>query len=266
MIQKKYDIKKNLNFPNLGFLSMTKTRSGMIMALLAISVLSVPILFADALADFLDVTSAKEIKVKVTPDTVKELKIKTDSSIPVDGSGGAFGYGMISANGNLKVATTHGGVYDSDAQTAPTLIPVAVFSPKAQICAAADPGCEPVWHTHAVELTSSAECIDLSVDMGVVKNPAPGTAVGKISWQDVADKTEIKGKNNGELKIKDSPLGIHTWMDSLTDSPHDFDFDDYVGGPIVSFTIDIRGSSVCIDNIQAVGTIPLAETQYKLKN
>jgi hypothetical protein len=59
--------------------------------------------------------------------------LQTNGIIPTDGSGGAFGYGIITTQGlaAVIVATTHQGVKDSVAQ---------------------DAGAGPVWHTHFVKL------------------------------------------------------------------------------------------------------------------
>jgi hypothetical protein len=59
--------------------------------------------------------------------------LQTDGKIPTDGSGGAFGYGILTdmGLGAVIVATTHQGVRDSVAQGA---------------------GAGPVWHTHFVQL------------------------------------------------------------------------------------------------------------------
>jgi hypothetical protein len=59
----------------------------------------------------------------------------TDGHIPKDGSGGAFGYGILTSAGDnaVIVATTHEGVKDSIAQ-------------------GSDSG--PIWHTHFVRLVA----------------------------------------------------------------------------------------------------------------
>lgn len=62
----------------------------------------------------------------------QHIRISTESTISVDGSHGAFGWGIPTGNANeFLVATTHGGVYDSETQSN-----------------AADP----IWHTHLVKL------------------------------------------------------------------------------------------------------------------
>lgn len=62
----------------------------------------------------------------------QHIRINTESTISVDGSHGAFGWGIPTGNANeFLVATTHGGVLDSETQSN-----------------AADP----IWHTHLVKL------------------------------------------------------------------------------------------------------------------
>ncbi|MFZ0511134.1 MAG: hypothetical protein WAM14_05975, partial [Candidatus Nitrosopolaris sp.] len=74
------------------------------------------------------------IKTAVVNSASLDAVIPTDGIIPKDGSGGAFGYGIMTRAGDntvLAVATTHQGVRDSVAQ-------------------GSDSG--PVWHTHFVQL------------------------------------------------------------------------------------------------------------------
>ena len=62
----------------------------------------------------------------------QHIRINTESTISVDGSHGAFGWGIPTGNANeFLVATTHGGVYDSETQSNAT---------------------DPIWHTHLVKL------------------------------------------------------------------------------------------------------------------
>jgi len=90
--------------------------------------------------------------------------LKTHGLIPENGEGGAFGYGILTENtdsgdGSLIVATTHGGVLDSEEQ--------------------ADIN-DPVWHNHMVMLGTVTDC---GADPGVVG----------ISWEQPGDVT-IEGK------------------------------------------------------------------------
>ena len=70
--------------------------------------------------------------------------------IPTDGSEGAFGYGILTEDGDaIVVATTHAGVLDSEEQRFVE---------------------DPTWHTHLVRLGDVAECGE---DQGIVD----------ITWQ-----------------------------------------------------------------------------------
>src|SRR5438445_13632674 len=76
------------------------------------SVLAFPL--AGAVGDFL------AIKIATTQSETNELEAElvTHGLIPKDGSGGAFGYGMLPGAGldGIIVATTHGCVLDSSRQ------------------------------------------------------------------------------------------------------------------------------------------------------
>ena len=77
------------------------------------SVLAVPL--ACAVGSFLAIKTAT-----VQPETNDlEAKLVTHGLIPKDGSGGAFGYGILTSAGlgGIMVATTHGGVLDSALQS-----------------------------------------------------------------------------------------------------------------------------------------------------
>lgn len=74
------------------------------------------------------------IKTAVVNSAGLDAVLYTGGNIPKDGSGGAFGYGIMTRAGDntvLAVATTHQGVRDSVAQGS---------------------GAGPVWHTHFVRL------------------------------------------------------------------------------------------------------------------
>lgn len=66
--------------------------------------------------------------VNVKPNDRLDARVETAGEIPEDGSGGAFGYGILSNDGDaVIVATTHGGVLDSEEQ---------------------DDASDPIMHTH----------------------------------------------------------------------------------------------------------------------
>jgi len=97
------------------------------------SVLAFPL--AGAVGDFL------AIKIATTQSETNELEAElvTHGLIPKDGSGGAFGYGILTGAGldGIIVATTHGGVLDSAIQKNAN---------------------DPVWHNHFVKLASQDAC------------------------------------------------------------------------------------------------------------
>ena len=97
------------------------------------SVLAFPL--AGAVGDFL------AIKIAITQSETNELEAElvTHGLIPKDGSGGAFGYGILTGAGldGIIVATTHGGVLDSAIQKNAN---------------------DPVWHNHFVKLASQGAC------------------------------------------------------------------------------------------------------------
>src|SRR5215831_11705425 len=83
----------------------------------------------------------------------------TGGHIPKDGSGGAFGYGILTSAGNnaVIVATTHEGVKDSIAQRS-------------------DSG--PIWHTHFVRLVADeATCGATGARVAAITFEQPGRVV-----------------------------------------------------------------------------------------
>ena len=127
------------------------------------SVLVFPL--AGAVGDFL------AIKLATTHSEEKELEAKliTHGLIPKDGSGGAFGYGILTSAGldGIIVATTHGGVLDSEVQKNAN---------------------DPVWHNHFVKLESQVAC-------------GGGPGVADITFESPG-KVKVQGNN---LQFKDIP-------------------------------------------------------------
>lgn len=100
--------------------------------------------------DFLDVINAD---VNVKPNDRLDARVETAGDIPEDGSGGAFGYGILTDDGDAVIAaTTHGGVLDSEEQ---------------------DDASDPIWHNHLVVLeTGTDECgDDFKVDQITFESP-----------------------------------------------------------------------------------------------
>lgn len=133
---------------------------------------------------------------------LEKVRIYTGLEVPTDGSGGAFGYGVISGAGleAIIVTTTHAGVYDSIAQ---------------------EDADDASFHNHYVtlhQLDDDAKC--------------PGLEVKDISFQEPGD-VDVSGKI---VVIEDTPYyfaGTH----SLSQENISFNSDMEVGS-IVYFTID----------------------------
>jgi hypothetical protein len=109
------------------------SRNRLILGIAAIVILITPV--AVYAASFLDIRLAH---VKTTSDRVSQASFVTKASIPKDGSGGAFGYGIITGTSVVIVTTTHKGVLDSEAQN--------------------DNANKPVFHNHYVNLGNDARC------------------------------------------------------------------------------------------------------------
>ena len=109
------------------------SRNRLLLGVAAMVILITPV--AVYAASFLDIRLAH---VKTTSDKVSQASLVTKASIPKDGSGGKFGYGIITGTGVVIVTTTHKGVLDSEAQNG-------------------NPN-NPIFHNHYVRLGKDARC------------------------------------------------------------------------------------------------------------
>ncbi len=103
MIQKKYEIKNNLNFPNLGLVPMTKTKT--ILAISLAGIFGIGMLFSPVFAGGHLPLSIEKYEIEWNETMIKKVKITVDGHIPTDGS--AFGYGVALSSGDALVTTTH---------------------------------------------------------------------------------------------------------------------------------------------------------------
>lgn len=111
------------------------------------TVFDIPLVFAFSAESFLTIERAN---VSIEDDDLTAELMVEGLLIPTDGSEGAFGYGILTEDGDaILVATTHAGVLDSEEQSSME---------------------DPTWHTHLVRLGDIAECGE---DQGVVD----------ITWQ-----------------------------------------------------------------------------------
>jgi hypothetical protein len=135
----------------------TITRNRMLLALAAIVVLVTPAAVYAA-SSFLDIRLAT---VKTSTDKVDKASMVTGAKIPKDGSGGAFGYGVITGD-SVIVTTTHAGVLDSEAQH--------------------NNANDPVFHNHYVHLGTDEEHCGDNPAVTAITFASPGkvSVAGKV--------------------------------------------------------------------------------------
>lgn len=160
---------------------------------------------------------------KIEPDkSGLEVKIGTAGTIAKDGSDGAFGYGVLNQGGDsLMVATTHGGVLDSETQSG-----------------AADP----IWHNHYVQLTAAGDYC------------APNAVLGGARLEVAALTFESPGEvavSGSNIKMEDLPgtfAGTNPLdaFNAITLSPGT------TADTVVSFTLNVPATEdfhVCVENV-----------------
>jgi hypothetical protein len=181
-------------------------------AVFAVSMIETPM--ASAVGDFLGIGSA----IVNSEENGLEAKLITHGLIPKDGSGGAFGYGILTSarlNGVI-VATTHAGVQDSQLQTSAS---------------------DPVWHTHFVTLGSGNSLCNGSPNVTDITFEAPGKVI--------VDKNTIHFDD-----IPSTFTGTNALTGATTTITPGTSVDN-----VVSFTLDPKfdGSghlqAVCVENI-----------------
>jgi hypothetical protein len=139
-------------------------------------------------------------KAEVSANGELEARLITEGMIPTDGTGGAFGYGILTEDGDaILVATTHAGVLDSEEQNYIL---------------------DPTWHNHFVKLGEVAECGE---DQGVVD----------ITWQSPGE-VEI---NDNIASISGVPTDEFEGWDSITGEELSMTLGQDVSN-VVSFKLD----------------------------
>jgi hypothetical protein len=200
---------------------------GLVVASLVAAITLAPVL-ASATMGFLDVNKAFVAK---KPNGGIAALFLADARIPKDGSGGAFGYGVVfgdvlsGAKDSLAVVTTHKGVYDSEDQ------------------ANAD---DPKWHAHLVQpvdgsangCAPNAAIGGLSLKVGQLSKVSPGHTIvlGKA-----ASFTNMPASLTGESVLSPNPVTFQRGNDVAA------------GG---SFTLRIDGTTggaICIENVTPAG-------------
>jgi hypothetical protein len=143
-------------------------------------------------------------KARVTvEDDDEELTTELDVEglqIPTDGSEGAFGYGILTEDGDaILVSTTHAEVLDSEAQR---------FIE------------DPIWHNHFVKLGDMEQCGE---DQGLVD----------ITWQSPGEV----GIDDNIATISDVPTDEFEGWDSITGEPLSMTLGEAVS-EVISFKLD----------------------------
>jgi hypothetical protein len=149
------------------------------LGMLIVAGLTLPLVAGPALAtmteDFLTIRRAT---VQADNEELRANLI-TEGLIPTDGSGGAFGYGILTEDGDaILVSTTHPGVLDSEEQNYIL---------------------DPAWHNHFVRLGEVDQCGE---DPGVVD----------LTWQSPG---EVR-INNNIVNIRDVPTDEFEGWHSIT--------------------------------------------------
>ncbi len=151
---------------------------------------------AQALESFLIIERAE-----VSANDALDARLITEGDIPTDGSEGAFGYGILTDDGDaILVATTHAGVLDSEEQNYIL---------------------DPTWHNHFVRLGEVEQCGE---DQGVVD----------ITWQSPG---EVEINNDNIARISDVPSDEFEGWHSITGEDLSMTLGEDVSN-VVSFRLD----------------------------
>lgn len=163
------------------------------------------------------------VSAKIEPDkTGLEVKIGTATPIATDGTDGAFGYGVLNSGDSLMVATTHGGVLDSETQ--------------------GGDASSPVWHNHYVQLTAAGDYC------------APNAALGGARLEVAA----LTFESPGEVTVQDSNIKMEDLPGTFTGTNPLDDFNEITMNPgtsadtAVSFTLNVPATAefhVCVENV-----------------
>jgi hypothetical protein len=159
------------------------------------TIITAPVL-ATTIESFLVIESAR---VNVDDDELS-ARLTTEGGIPTNGREGAFGYGILTADGDaILVSTTHAGVLDSEEQNYIR---------------------DPTWHNHFVRLGEVEQCKE---------NPG----VVDITWQSPG---EVR-INDNIARISDVPTDEFEGWHSITGEELSMTLGEDVSD-IVSFRLD----------------------------
>ncbi len=175
---------------------------------------------ATTLESFLTIQTARV----TADDNDLSARLTTEGVIPTGGDEGAFGYGILTDDGDaILVSTTHAGVLDSEEQ---------------------DYILDPTWHNHFVRLGDDVE--ECGEDQGVVD----------ITWQSPG---QVEINDNG-ARISDVPTDEFQGWHSITGEDLSMTLGQDVSN-VVSFRLDpvydeqAGLQAVCVTDIMAAEDI-----------
>src|SRR5215218_8801176 len=158
-------------------------------------------------------------QAEVSANGELEARLITEGMIPTDGSEGAFGYGILTEDGDaILVTTTHAGVIDSEEQNYIL---------------------DPTWHNHFVRLGEVAECGEDQV-------------VVDITWQSPGE-VEI---DDNRARISGVPTDEFEGWDSITGEELSMTLGETLS-EVISFKLDPvfdeedRLQAVCVTDIRS---------------
>lgn len=202
-----------------------------LLVVLAAASLVAAFTLAPVLASAVSAIVDADVKAK---DSKLQARIETTSAIAKDGSEGAFGYAVFTAEGDnsIIVSTTHATVCDSRTQSK---TPTLYF----------DSTCSPVWHTHYVNLAvhDGTDCAPNTELAGT------RLEVANLSYEEPGP-TAIAGNKVIFNNMPSSFTGINAVNGtSFTWAPGSIP-----AGAVASFTLAVTNGHVCVENVQPFAT------------
>ena len=182
------------------------------------TIFDIPPVFAPTAESFLTIERANVLNDDDDDDELTATLNVEGLLIPINGTGGAFGYGILTDDGDAILVThTHPGVLDSEAQR---------FIE------------DPVWHNHFVKLDDVEQCGE---DQGVIN----------ITWQSPGVVTI----DDNTARINDIPTDEFEGWDSITGESLSMMLGDDVS-KVISFKLDpVFGEdgleAVCVTDIRS---------------
>lgn len=188
-------------------------------AIFALGLTMTSVVATDQGVAYKDLTKAE---INMDSSELTKVEIKVDGELPNIDNEEWLGVGVITTDGAIFGAASHGGFYDSWIQTPPVM----------GVCDSTAPfdTCEEYWHDHLIyfkETNGDCNAGDLAVD--------------RITFEQIADTLEIDGN---EVKALEISRALQAYTNSLTAMEEDFQLGQ-PNGVVVSFNLYGQGADVC---------------------